>query len=55
MDEKNQFDDVEIAPLSDEDLEDVAGGGVDGSSNSCCSCCGCSGGGECPDEVEQFA
>jgi hypothetical protein len=29
---------LEIEPLTDEDLETVAGG----SSNSCCSCTGCS-------------
>ena len=43
MDEKtrNELDDVEIAPLSDEDLDAVAGGS-EGSSNDCCSCSGCS-------------
>jgi len=42
------IENIEIQPLSDEALEDVAGGGtaadvdaVDGSSN-CCSCSSCS-------------
>ena len=43
MDEDTrELEDVEIAPLSDEDLEDVAGGAIEGSSNSCCSCSACS-------------
>ena len=37
-----EFDNLEIEPLSDEALESVAGGTSDGSSGSCCSCCGCS-------------
>jgi hypothetical protein len=32
----------EIEPLSDEALEEVAGGIIPASSNSCCSCSGCS-------------
>ena len=34
---------VEVEPLSDEELEEVAGGAVrydEGSSNSCCTCSG---------------
>ncbi len=50
-DTPNQHDDPkqpapgtpEIEPLSDEALEDVAGGlAREASSNSCCSCSGCS-------------
>ena len=47
MEDKNkeqagEFENLEIEPLSDEDLEAVAGGESEGSSNGCCSCCGCS-------------
>jgi hypothetical protein len=44
MDEKdlNGVDNVEIEPLSDEDLEEVAGGGICGSNS--CSGSGCSNG-----------
>ena len=40
----NTIDNVEIEPLSDEDLEDVAGGTVSSTSggDSCCSCSNCS-------------
>ena len=50
--EMNGIDDVEIEPLSDEALEDVAGGAAeaDGSSN-CCSCSCCSGGISDDDDV----
>ena len=37
-----EFDNLEIEPLSDDALESVAGGTSDGSSGSCCSCCACS-------------
>lgn len=37
----SSINDVEIEPLSDEALEDVAGGEAAGSSN-CCSCSNCS-------------
>lgn len=44
---KNEAQDVEIEPLSDEALESASGGTLDrqfddGSSNSCCSCSSCS-------------
>lgn len=50
MAENNPIDDVRIEPLSDEDLDAVAGGGVsdpsvpvDSSSGPvCCSCSSCS-------------
>lgn len=44
--QKNQgLDNVEIEPLSDAELDSVAGGlsrdiGAEGSSNSCCTCSG---------------
>ncbi len=41
-DELNSMDDVEIEPLSDEALEDVAGGTVTAGSTNCCSCSQCS-------------
>jgi hypothetical protein len=40
-DNLSSIDGVEIEPLSDEALEDVAGGEAAGSSN-CCSCKNCS-------------
>ncbi|HYR07734.1 MAG TPA: hypothetical protein VEQ60_08190 [Longimicrobium sp.] len=41
---QNEFDNVEIEPLSDEDLEEVAGGTTSSTSggDSCCSCSNCS-------------
>ncbi|HET6231938.1 MAG TPA: hypothetical protein VFE05_17835 [Longimicrobiaceae bacterium] len=49
MSEQNQndgLDNVEVEPLSDEALEEVAGGVAlaDSSSGSCCSCSSCSSG-----------
>jgi hypothetical protein len=44
----NSIENVEIEPLSDEDMEGVAGGGIGDSTvqtssgPSCCSCSGCS-------------
>ena len=45
MSDENQFEDLEIEALSDEDLEAVAGGADDCSKNSC-SKSDCSGGGD---------
>ncbi|HET6231939.1 MAG TPA: hypothetical protein VFE05_17840 [Longimicrobiaceae bacterium] len=49
MSEQNQndgLDDVQVEPLSDEALEEVAGGIIppadDSSSGTCCSCSSCS-------------
>lgn len=42
QDELNSIDDVEIEPLSDEALEDVAGGLATAGSTNCCSCSQCS-------------
>lgn len=45
---QSPIDNVQIEPLSDEDLEGVAGGGIGDSTvmtssgPSCCSCSGCS-------------
>ena len=52
---RDQLEDIEIAPLSDEDLEDVSGGAMDGSSDSCCSCCSCSTEPDCDGESPSFA
>lgn len=43
-DELINLDEIEIDPLTDEELESVAGGlrAIDDSSNSCCSCSSCS-------------
>ena len=40
----NIIDNVEIEPLSDQDLEDVSGGATSSTSggDSCCSCSNCS-------------
>ena len=39
---EHQNDQTDIEPLSDEALEEVAGGLASDSSGSCCSCSGCS-------------
>lgn len=44
QEELNNVDDVEIEPLSDEALEDVAGGTATAGSTNCCSCSQCSSG-----------
>ncbi len=42
-DQNKSLDDLNVEPLSDEALEDVAGGAIaPSSSNSCCSCSSCS-------------
>ena len=38
----DEIQDLEIEALSDDDLEDVAGGLADDSCSSCCSCANCS-------------
>jgi hypothetical protein len=46
--DQSPIDNVEIEPLSNEDLESIAGGGIGedtimtSSGPSCCSCSGCS-------------
>jgi len=42
--DRDQAQDIDVEPLSDEALDSVAGGGA--SSNGCCSCAGCSNGEE---------
>ena len=44
LENDNAIDNVEIEPLSDEDLEDVSGGATSSTSggDSCCSCSNCS-------------
>ena len=42
QDDLNSIDGVEIEPLSDEALEDVAGGTDAAGSSQCCSCSNCS-------------
>lgn len=50
---KDRIEDVEISPLSDEDLEAVAGGAEEGCScpntTGCCTSCGVTG----KDEIEE--
>ena len=45
MSDENQIEDLEVEALSDEDLEEVAGG-ADGCSRNSCSKSDCSGGGD---------